>query len=156
MSSQDNRTIWTLIKDAPTWLAATVLFLLMSMTFLDVLSRSILNNPIESATELTRLFMAIMVFAASLVSFTTPVIRPYTIAGTTVIRNISGTMTATHRGKMPSRPLRGEPGKKCSVVKKATSNAATDIARAVIALAPPGRGPGQAPASGASPNSSTA
>ena len=36
----------------------------MVMTFLDVLSRSIFNNPIESATELTRLFMAIMVFAA--------------------------------------------------------------------------------------------
>lgn len=63
MSSLKKRTVWKIIADAPTWVAAAVLFLLMAMTFLDVLSRSILNNPIESATELTRLFMAIMVFA---------------------------------------------------------------------------------------------
>ena len=61
---RSSRTIWTMIADAPMWLAAAVLFFLMAMTFLDVLSRSIFNNPIESATELTRLFMAIMVFAA--------------------------------------------------------------------------------------------
>lgn len=64
MSNPSDRTIWKVIADAPTWIAAGVLFLLMAMTFLDVLSRSALNNPIESATELTRLFMAIMVFAA--------------------------------------------------------------------------------------------
>jgi TRAP-type C4-dicarboxylate transport system permease small subunit len=48
----------------PTWLACLVLFLLMGMTFADVILRSALNNPIESATELTRLFMAIVVFAS--------------------------------------------------------------------------------------------
>ncbi len=64
ISRKTDRTIWTVIADAPMWMAAAVLFALMAMTFLDVLSRSVLNNPIESATELTRLFMAIMVFAA--------------------------------------------------------------------------------------------
>lgn len=48
----------------PFLLAATVLFLLMAMTFFDVILRSVVNDPIESATELTRLFMAIMVFSA--------------------------------------------------------------------------------------------
>ena len=48
----------------PSLLAATVLFLLMAMTFFDVILRSVVNDPIESATELTRLFMAIMVFSA--------------------------------------------------------------------------------------------
>ncbi|MCV6591915.1 MAG: TRAP transporter small permease [Silicimonas sp.] len=64
MQDRPTQTIWSVIAAAPMWLAAAVLFLLMAMTFLDVLSRSIFNNPIESATELTRLFMAIMVFAA--------------------------------------------------------------------------------------------
>ncbi len=48
----------------PSLLAATVLFMLMVMTFFDVILRSTINDPIESATELTRLFMGIMVFAA--------------------------------------------------------------------------------------------
>ncbi|MEM1197731.1 MAG: TRAP transporter small permease [Pseudomonadota bacterium] len=48
----------------PSLLAATVLFALMVMTFFDVILRSVANDPIESATELTRLFMAIMVFSA--------------------------------------------------------------------------------------------
>lgn len=48
----------------PSLLAAGVLFALMAMTFFDVVLRSVLNNPIESATELTRLFMAIIVFAS--------------------------------------------------------------------------------------------
>ena len=56
--------LWRYMLLVPIWLAATVLFLLMSMTFLDVILRSVFNNPIESATELTRLFMAILVFAA--------------------------------------------------------------------------------------------
>ena len=47
----------------PAWLAAITLFCLMVMTFFDVLLRSLFNNPIEAATELTRLFMAIIVFA---------------------------------------------------------------------------------------------
>ena len=48
----------------PSLLAAAVLFALMVMTFFDVILRSTINDPIESATELTRLFMGIMVFAA--------------------------------------------------------------------------------------------
>lgn len=48
----------------PSLLAAAVLFALMVMTFFDVILRSVANDPIESATELTRLFMAIMVFSA--------------------------------------------------------------------------------------------
>ena len=55
---------WHIITHLPTWLAAGVLFVLMSMTFLDVILRSVLGNPIESATELTRFFMAIVVFSA--------------------------------------------------------------------------------------------
>lgn len=57
-------SVWHYIAVAPTWFAAGVLFLLMVMTFADVVLRSALNNPIESATELTRLFMAILVFAS--------------------------------------------------------------------------------------------
>ena len=52
------------ILRAPTYLSAAILFCLMVMTFADVILRSAFNNPIESATELTRLFMAIVVFAA--------------------------------------------------------------------------------------------
>jgi len=48
----------------PVWLAASALFLLMAMTFADVILRSVASDPIESATELTRLFMAIIVFSA--------------------------------------------------------------------------------------------
>lgn len=56
--------LWRGLLILPTWLAALVLFALMSMTFLDVILRSAFGNPIESATELTRLFMAIIVFSA--------------------------------------------------------------------------------------------
>ena len=56
--------IWYHVAMAPTWLAASVLFVLMAMTFADVVLRSVANNPIESATELTRIFMAIIVFSA--------------------------------------------------------------------------------------------
>ncbi|WP_212523558.1 TRAP transporter small permease subunit [Actibacterium sp. MT2.3-13A] len=48
---------------APVVLAALALFILMVMTFADVMLRSILNAPIEAATELTRILMAVMVFA---------------------------------------------------------------------------------------------
>ncbi|MGB0961043.1 MAG: TRAP transporter small permease, partial [Halocynthiibacter sp.] len=51
------------INEVPLIFASIILFVLMFMTFSDVLMRSILNNPIESATELTRLFMAIIVFS---------------------------------------------------------------------------------------------
>ena len=55
---------WHLLVGMPIWLAALALFALMCMTFLDVLLRSVANNPIESATELTRIFMAVVVFAS--------------------------------------------------------------------------------------------
>lgn len=48
----------------PSVVAATSLFALMVMTFFDVILRSLFNDPIESATEMTRLFMAITVFSA--------------------------------------------------------------------------------------------
>ena len=48
---------------APVYLACVALFILMVMTFCDVLLRSVLNAPIEAATELTRILMAIMVFS---------------------------------------------------------------------------------------------
>ncbi len=57
-------SVWRYIAVLPTWLAAATLFLLMAMTFADVILRSLFSNPIESATELTRLFMAIIVFSS--------------------------------------------------------------------------------------------
>ncbi|MCF4097419.1 TRAP transporter small permease [Maritalea mediterranea] len=50
------------LSKLPIALASIVLFALMVMTFTDVLLRSALNAPIEAATELTRWFMAIIVF----------------------------------------------------------------------------------------------
>ena len=44
--------------------AAASLFFLMAMTFFDVLLRSALNDPIEAAPELTRMSVAIIVFAS--------------------------------------------------------------------------------------------
>ena len=44
-------------------LACITLFALMLMTFIDVVMRSAFNAPIEAATELTRMFMAIIVFS---------------------------------------------------------------------------------------------
>ncbi len=58
------RDPWYVVLNLPTWIAAGTLFVLMCMTFLDVVFRSAFNNPIESATELTRLFMAVIVFSA--------------------------------------------------------------------------------------------
>ena len=63
-SDTEGSRVGTFLTRAPSWLAAIVLFALVWMTFFDVILRSTINNPIESATELTRLFMAIMVFAA--------------------------------------------------------------------------------------------
>jgi TRAP-type C4-dicarboxylate transport system permease small subunit len=56
--------IWRYIASFPTWLAAFALFFMMAMTFLDVILRSTISNPIESATELTRFCMAIIVFSS--------------------------------------------------------------------------------------------
>lgn len=63
-ASFKQRSLWHYIISLPTWVGAGTLFLLMAMTFFDVILRSIANDPIESATELTRLFMAIIVFSA--------------------------------------------------------------------------------------------
>lgn len=49
---------------APVLLAVTALFIMMIMTFFDVVLRSTINTPIEAATELTRILMAIVVFSA--------------------------------------------------------------------------------------------
>lgn len=48
---------------APVLLASAALFTLMVMTFFDVILRSVFNAPIEAATELTRILMAVMVFS---------------------------------------------------------------------------------------------
>ena len=58
------RRVGSMLARAPSVLASAVLFTLMAMTFFDVILRSVFNDPIEAATELTRLFMAIMVFSA--------------------------------------------------------------------------------------------
>jgi len=51
------------ISHIPAFTAATALFVLMIMTFCDVILRSVFNSPIEAATELTRILMAITVFS---------------------------------------------------------------------------------------------
>lgn len=47
----------------PGLLASAALFVLMVMTFADVVLRSVFNAPIEVAADLTRLLMAVMVFS---------------------------------------------------------------------------------------------
>lgn len=49
---------------APALLASVTLFAMMTLTFADVVLRSAFNAPIEAATELTRLMMAVVVFSA--------------------------------------------------------------------------------------------
>lgn len=63
-SETEGSRVGYFLTRAPSWLAAIVLFALVWMTFFDVILRSTINNPIESATELTRLFMAIIVFSS--------------------------------------------------------------------------------------------
>jgi len=46
------------------WIAALVLFLMMALTFADVIFRSVFNTPIQAATELIRIAMAVIVFTA--------------------------------------------------------------------------------------------
>lgn len=52
------------LGQAPALLAALALAALMVLTFADVILRSAFNAPIQEAAELTRLLMAIIVFAA--------------------------------------------------------------------------------------------
>ncbi len=63
-SSLQQPSVWHYIAILPTWCAAIILFVLMSMTFADVVLRSAFDAPIQWASELTRLFMAIIVFAS--------------------------------------------------------------------------------------------
>lgn len=48
----------------PMFVASFTLFALMVLTFADVVLRSAFNAPIEAATELTRIAMAVIVFSA--------------------------------------------------------------------------------------------
>jgi TRAP-type transport system small permease protein len=64
VSNPSKTGLWHVLGMMPSWLAATALFVLMSMTFMDVVLRSLFNNPIEAATEMTRFLMAIIVFAS--------------------------------------------------------------------------------------------
>lgn len=52
------------LSKVPMLIASIALFALMSLTFADVLMRSIFNAPIEAATELIRMGIALIVFAA--------------------------------------------------------------------------------------------
>lgn len=58
------KNAWRYLWVAPSWLAALALMIMMGMTFLDVVLRSTINDPIEWATELTRIFMVIIVFCS--------------------------------------------------------------------------------------------
>lgn len=51
------------LSDIPVFVACAALFTLMVMTFCDVILRSVLNAPLEAATELTRILMAVLVFS---------------------------------------------------------------------------------------------
>lgn len=55
--------IFQILAKIPVLMASLALFALMVMTFSDVIMRSAFNAPIEAATELTRMLMAIMVFS---------------------------------------------------------------------------------------------
>lgn len=52
------------LAELPMLLAAATLFVLMVLTFTDVIMRSTFSAPIEAATELTRIAMAVIVFSA--------------------------------------------------------------------------------------------
>ena len=52
------------IESSPILLAVTALFAMMVLTFFDVVLRSAVDRPIEAATELTRILMAVVVFSA--------------------------------------------------------------------------------------------
>lgn len=52
------------MSQLPMIVASVALFALMCLTFADVLMRSIFNAPIEAATELIRMGIALIVFAA--------------------------------------------------------------------------------------------
>lgn len=56
---------WSLVlRGATEGLSAIVLFALMVMTCIDVFGREVLNAPLDGATELTQLMLALIVFGA--------------------------------------------------------------------------------------------
>ena len=55
---------WRAMFSLPSVTAGLSLFVLMAITFVDVVLRSTMSAPIEAATELTRLLMAVVVFAS--------------------------------------------------------------------------------------------
>ena len=57
------RPVLRILAALPIWLASAALFALMAMTFCDVVMRSSFDAPIEAATELTRILVAVAVFA---------------------------------------------------------------------------------------------
>ncbi len=58
------KTYAKLLFGLPLAIASAALFCLMALTFADVVLRSVANAPIEAATELIRLLMAVVVFSA--------------------------------------------------------------------------------------------
>ena len=54
--------MFRMLRTIPVYVACIALFAMMVMTFCDVIFRSVLNAPIEAATELTRILMAVVVF----------------------------------------------------------------------------------------------
>lgn len=56
--------ILRIVGQIPVIVACGALFFLMVMTFADVILRSTINAPIEAATELTRMSIAVVVFAS--------------------------------------------------------------------------------------------
>lgn len=57
------KSLTKMLIHIPIWLACLSLFILMVMTFSDVILRSTFDAPIEAATEMTRILVAIMVFS---------------------------------------------------------------------------------------------
>lgn len=57
------KKVYRVLVLVPVWLACAALFALMLMTFSDVILRSSFDAPIEAGTELTRILVAVMVFA---------------------------------------------------------------------------------------------
>lgn len=57
-------TLLRTLAKLPMFVASVALFALMCLTFADVLMRSMFNAPIEAATELIRIGIALIVFAA--------------------------------------------------------------------------------------------
>lgn len=52
-----------ILLEIPLFLASIILFLMMALTFADVVMRSALDSPIEASTELIRIAMAVIVFS---------------------------------------------------------------------------------------------